>query len=195
MAKTKLEEYERVYARNRQEWRKWLEKNYASSPGIWLVYHKKNAEGPCVSYDEAVEEALSFGWIDSKVNKLDKERYIQVFTPRKPRSIWSRSNKERVRTLIKEGLMTPAGLEKVEIAKKDGSWNFIDDIENLIIPEDLKEALKANARAKDNFESFSNSVKKQILYWIKSAKRPETRIRRIEKTVSLAELNKNPWMN
>lgn len=190
---SKIDQFERFYARDRKEWRKWLEKNYATSSGIWLIYYKKGTDGPCVSYEEAVEEALSFGWIDSKINKLDEERYMQIFTPRKPKSIWSKINKQRVKKLIKNGLMTPAGLEKIETAKKDGSWYFLDDIENLVIPEDLREALDASPPAKANFENFSDSIKKQILYWIKSAKRPETRIKRIEKVVMLASENKKPF--
>ena len=115
---SKLDQFERYYAKDRKEWRKWLENNHATSQGIWLIYYKKCADKTCVSYDEAVEEALSFGWIDSKVNKLDDERYMQVFTPRKPKSIWSKLNKQRVQKIIEQGLMTPAGLEKIETAKK-----------------------------------------------------------------------------
>ena len=190
---SKLDQFERYYARDRKEWRKWLKKNYATSQGIWLIYYKKCADKTCVSYDEAVEEALSFGWIDSKVNKLDDERYMQVFTPRKPKSIWSKLNKQRVKKLIEQGLMTSAGLEKIEAAKEDGSWYFLDDINNLVIPEDLGDALNGNPPAKANFEVFSDSIKKQILFWIKSAKRPETRIKRIEKVVISAAENKRPF--
>ena len=190
---SKLDQFERYYAKDRKEWRKWLEKNHDTSQGVWLIYHKKCSNEPCVSYDEAVEEAISFGWIDSKVNKLDDERYMQVFTPRKPKSIWSKLNKQRVQKVIDQGLMTPAGLEKIEVAKDDGSWNFLDDIDNLIIPEDLKKSLNENPPAKANFESFSDSVKRQILFWIKSAKRTETRIKRIEKAVILAAENKKPF--
>lgn len=183
-------QFERYQARNRKEWRQWLEKNHSNSFGVWLVYYKKNSEKPTVSYEEAVEEAISFGWIDSKVNALDEERYMQIFTPRNIGSIWSKSNKHRVKKLIEQGLMTSAGLEKIEAAKKDGSWNFLDDIEKLIIPTDLKEALASNKTAENNFEAFSDPIKKQILYWIKSAKRAETRQKRIEKIVELAAENK-----
>lgn len=190
---SKLDQFERYYAKDRKEWRKWLEKNHANSPGIWLIYYKKDANKPCVSYDDAVEEALSFGWIDSKVNKLDDERYMQVFTPRKPKSVWSKINKQRVQKLIDQGLMTPTGLEKIEAAKNDGSWSFLNDIDDLVIPEDLENALNANPNAKVNFNSFSDSIKKQILFWIKSAKRPENRMKRIEKVVMLASENKKPF--
>lgn len=181
------------YARNRQEWRDWLVKNHAVSPGVWLVYYKKGSDKPSVSYEEAVEEALSFGWIDSKVNSLDEERYMQVFTPRKPRSSWSKLNKQRVERLIKNGQMTAVGLEKVEAAKRDGSWNKLDAIDDLEVPADLAEALADNQKAYDNFMAFSSSSKKIIVYWIEEAKRTETRKNRIEKTVSLAEENKKPY--
>lgn len=188
-----MDSWERLEAKDRKEWRQWLQNNYSISPGIWLVYYKRDSGKTTISYEDAVEEALSFGWIDSKANTLDDERYMQVFTPRKQGSIWSKINKQRVEKLIKEGLMTSAGLEKIEAAKKDGSWNFLDDIEDLIIPLDLKQALDSNVSAKTNFESFSISVKKQILYWIKSAKRDATRKNRIEKVVELATENKKPF--
>lgn len=192
MSKSKSDQFEKLYARNRQEWREWLEENHTTSPGIWLIYYKKGTDEPCVSYDGAVEEALSFGWIDSKVNAIDDKRYMQIFTPRKPKSIWSKINRQRVKKLIRNGSMTPAGLDKIETAKKDGSWDFLDDIENLVIPQDLKKSLNVNPNAKANFEAFNDSVKKQILYWIKTAKRPETRIKRINKTIILSEQNRWP---
>lgn len=187
-----MDQFERLEARNRKEWRQWLQENHQTSPGIWLVYYKKNSKKTGISYDEAVEEALSFGWIDSRVNALDEERYMQIFTPRKPGSIWSKLNKQRVEKIIKEGIITPAGLEKIEVAKKDGSYYFLDDIDNLVIPLDLKDALDSNKAAKKNFEVFTDSVKKQILYWIKTAKRDTTRKNRIKKVVSLAAENKSP---
>lgn len=188
-----MDQFERFEAKDRKEWRQWLQENHLTSSGIWLVYFKKNSNKSGVSYEEAVEEALSFGWIDSKVNALDEERYMQIFTPRKPGSIWSKLNKERVKKIIEDGIITPAGLEKIETAKKDGSWYFLDDIDDLIIPVDLEEALNANSPAKENFKAFSDSIKKQILYWIKTAKRPQTRKNRIEKVVMLAVENKNPF--
>jgi uncharacterized protein YdeI (YjbR/CyaY-like superfamily) len=188
-----LDQFEDFYAKNRQEWHQWLEENHSSSPGVWLIYYKKNSDKPRVGYEEAVEEALSFGWIDSKVKVLDEERYKQVFTPRKQGSNWSKTNKNRVRKLIKNGLMHPAGQEKVNTAKKDGSWNFLDDIEDLIIPADLKQTFKQNRKAQKNFESFSDSSKKQILYWIAIAKKLETRQTRIKKTVELAAINEKPF--
>jgi uncharacterized protein YdeI (YjbR/CyaY-like superfamily) len=189
----KADQFQRFEAKDRKEWHDWLQKNHLTSPGVWLVYYKKGSGKPTVTYEEAVEEALSFGWIDSKVNALDEERYMQIFTPRKPGSIWSKLNKKRIKKLLDNELIMPSGLEKVEQAKLDGSWYFLDDIEKLVVPLDLKEALNSNNAAKNNFDKFGDSVKKQILYWIKSAKRETTRKDRIEKVVLLAAENKKPF--
>jgi uncharacterized protein YdeI (YjbR/CyaY-like superfamily) len=181
------------YPSTREEWRQWLKDNHATSPGIWIIYYKKGSQKPTVSYDDAVEEALSFGWIDSTTNSLDEERYTQLFTPRKAKSNWSRINKKRVEKLIKMGTMTPAGLEKIEIAKKNGSWTIMDDVEDLIVPDDLELEFKKNKKAQANYNNFSNSVKKQVLWFIVSAKRPETRKRRIEKVIKALEKNEKPF--
>jgi uncharacterized protein YdeI (YjbR/CyaY-like superfamily) len=179
----------RFYAANRQEWRDWLLHHYRTAAGVWLIYYKKQSGRPYVAYDDAVEEALCFGWIDSRSNALDDERYLQLFTPRKPRSPWSRPNKQRVERLIEQGLMTPAGYALIEAAQRDGSWNMYDAVEDLVMPNDLREALAANDLARLNFDMFSNSSKRNILWWIASAKRPETRHKRIEETVRLAAEN------
>jgi uncharacterized protein YdeI (YjbR/CyaY-like superfamily) len=183
---------ENFYAKNRKEWREWLEKNHRISIGVWLIYYKVKSGQPSVEYSEAVKEALCFGWIDSKVKSLDEERYMQIFTPRKLKSVWSKLNKQYTEELIEQGLMTEAGLEKIVAAKQDGSWTSLDAIEALIIPADLKQALEANATAKRYFETFSNSSKKNILLWIESAKRPATRLKRIEQTITSVAQNKNP---
>lgn len=183
---------ETFHATARKEWRQWLEKNHHSSLGIWLIYYKVKSGKPSLRYSEAVKEALCFGWIDSKVKSLDEERYMQIFTPRKPKSVWSKLNKQYIEELIKQGLMTPSGLKKIEAAKQDGSWYKLDAIEKLIIPADLKQALEANETANKYFEAFNNSSKKNVLFWIESAKRPETRLKRIEQTISSAAQNKNP---
>ncbi len=188
MAKS-AQKIEQFYAKDRQEWRDWLAKNHASAPGIWLVYYKKESGKPRVEYAEAVEEALCFGWVDSRPNSLDDERYMQLFSPRKPKSPWSKLNKERVEKLIAQGLMMPSGLEKIEAAKKNGAWNTYDAIEELTMPADLSEALSKNEAAKTNFEAFPPTSKKNILWWIESAKHPETRAKRIEETVTLAAQN------
>ena len=132
------QELKSFYAKDRKTWRKWLEKNHAKSPGIWLIYYKKNSGKTRVAYDDAVEEALCFGWIDSTMRPLDEHSFIQRFSPRKPKSNWSALNKKRIEKLIKEGLMSTAGLEKINLAKNNGSWVSIDHVENLEIPPDLQ---------------------------------------------------------
>lgn len=184
-----------VHPKSRAEWRKWLEENQARKEGIWLISYKKDTGKPRFDYDESVEEALCFGWVDSKPAKLDEERSMLWFAPRKPKTNWSKLNKDRVEKMIKAGLMSPAGLAKVEAAKKDGSWNALDGVEALEIPPDLAKALSKNKTAKEYFEAFPRSVKRGILEWILNAKRPETRAKRIEETVTLAEKNvrANQW--
>lgn len=175
---------------SRQQWRAWLKENHAKSAGIWFVYFKKQTGKPRVTYDEAVEEALCFGWIDSVPRKFDENRSKLLFTMRKPKSVWSKLNKARIEILIEKGLMTEIGLAKIEAAKKDGSWNALDASDNLEIPIDLAKAFERNKAAKKNFDAFSDSVKRVILSWIFSAKRDETRAARIGKTVEMATRNK-----
>ncbi len=182
--------FEEFHPLTRKEWRMWLSKNYDRSSGVWFVYYKKHTGKPRVSNDEAVEEALCFGWIDSLQRKLDDDRTKLVFTPRKAKSIWSKPNKERVERMIATGHMTDAGRAKIERAKADGSWNALDDSDELKIPSDLLAALKKNKIAKENFEGFTASVKRRILYWLGTAKRGETRLARVEKIVAMAAVNK-----
>lgn len=180
---------ERFDPENRREWRRWLKQNGSDSRGVWVVIYKKHSGEARLTYPEAVEEALCFGWIDSTPNKVDTKRYVQYFAPRRPRSIWSQLNKKRVQQLIREGRMAAPGLEKINAAKKDGSWRALDAIDQLIVPTDLAKSLTVNAEAKKNFEAFSVSSRKIILYWIHSARKPETRARRIEEVVSKAARN------
>jgi uncharacterized protein YdeI (YjbR/CyaY-like superfamily) len=184
-----------THPKSRADWRKWLEENHVRTEGVWLISYKKTTGKPRFDYDEAVEEALCFGWVDSKPNKLDDERSLLWFAPRKAGTNWSKLNKERVEKLIKAGLMTPAGLFKVEAAKKDGTWNALDGVEELKIPPDLAKALSWNKTAKEYFDAFPRSVKRAILEWILNAKKSETRAKRIEETVTLAEKNirANQW--
>jgi len=188
-ANDRLEHY---YARDRGEWRAWLERNHATAPGMWLVYYKQASGKPRVPYDEAVEEALCFGWIDSRANKLDNERYMQLFTPRKARSPWSKLNKERVERLIREGGMTAAGLRAINTAKENGAWRVYDMIEALSVPNDLQQALATDVTAREHFAAFSNSAKKQLLWYLESAKRPETRAKRTAQVVAAAVEGRNP---
>jgi uncharacterized protein YdeI (YjbR/CyaY-like superfamily) len=186
------EQLETIYASDRKAWRQWLESNHHTAIGIWLIYYKVKSGQPSVRYSEAVKEALCFGWIDSKVKSLDADRYKQIFTPRKLKSVWSKLNKQYIEELLEQRLMTETGLKKIEAAKQDGSWQTLDAIEALIIPIDLQQALDANEVASSNFEAFNNSSKKNILVWINSAKRLETKQRRIEQTISSALQNKSP---
>lgn len=186
----KIDQFADFHPLTRQEWRSWLEENYGTSEGVWFVYFKKQTGKPRVSYDEAVEEALCFGWIDSLPRKLDEERTKLLFTPRKPKSVWSKPNKERVEKMIETGAMTGAGFEKIEAAKADGSWDALTASDNLEIAADLRQAFDNNKTAEKNFQCFSQSVKKAILQWLNSAKREPTRRARIEKIVRMAAINK-----
>lgn len=182
----KLNEFERVTAHDRATWRAWLIQNHESSPGVWLVFFKKASSKPSVTYEEAVEEALCFGWIDSRTNAVDEDRYMQVYTPRRTGSVWSRLNKERIERLIGQGLMTEAGFAKIRAAKQDGSWVLLDAVDDLIEPAELSTALDACPKARANFNLFADSVKKQALYWVYSAKREKTKSDRIEQIVEAA---------
>jgi uncharacterized protein YdeI (YjbR/CyaY-like superfamily) len=180
---------------SRAEWRAWLEANHTRTQGVWLVSYKKATGKPRVEYEEAVEEALCFGWIDSKANTLDDERSMLWMAPRKPRTGWSKPNKERVERLLAAGLLAPAGLAKIEAAKQDGSWNALDAVEALEIPPDLAAALAALPNARANWDAFPRSAKRGILEWIANAKTPATRAKRIEETARLANENirANQW--
>ena len=175
---------------DRKAWRAWLERNHGAKKAVCLILSKKGAKKPKVSYGEAMEEAVAFGWIDSRGNRLDQDRFRLVFTPRKPGGVWAPSNKARVKRLTKAGLMAPAGLAAVARAKRDGSWSFYDDIERLKSPKDLVSALAASKKAKSFFNTSCKTYRKQALYWIMSAKRPETRAKRIEEVVRLAAARK-----
>lgn len=184
-----------VHPKTRAEWRAWLAEHHQREEGVWLVTYKKATGKPRIDYDEAVEEALCFGWVDSKPAKLDDERSMLYFAPRKPGTGWSQPNKHRVEKLIAAGLMMPAGLARVEAAKRDGSWLRLDAVEALEIPQDLEQALAAYPNARRHFDAFPRSVKRGILEWILNARKPETRAKRIAETAQLAEQNlrANQW--
>lgn len=185
-------EAERFHASDRTAWRAWLQQHHAKSRGVWVVYDKKATGRRTLAYDDIVDEAICFGWIDSFLHSLDDVRSMHYVSPRKPKSPWSKLNKQRAERLIAAGLMTEAGLAVIEAAKADGSWTIYDQIEALIVPEDLATALAQNPTAERNFGAFSPSNKKQILWHIVSAKRPETREKRIRHIVSAAQQNVNP---
>lgn len=187
--------YAQVTVRSREEWRAWLGEHHADSPGIWLVTFKKTSGGPYLPYDDVVEEALCFGWVDSLPRKLDDERSQLLVTPRKPGSNWSRVNKERVQRLEAAGLMAPAGAAAVQAAKGDGAWSALDDVENLVEPDDLRAALDAEPDARGHWAGFPRSARRGILEWILNAKRPATREKRIRETATQAAqgVRANQW--
>jgi len=178
--------------KNRNEWRSWLKEYHGKETEIWLVFYKVKVNKKSIKYQEAVEEALCFGWIDSIVKRIDDEKHMQKYTPRKVNSNWSASNKTRVEKLIKEGLMTEFGLRAIEIAKQNGSWNKLDSVDiRLEVPKALKDAFAKNQTAKKSFEHLAPSRKKQFLWWIESAKRDETKEKRIKETIRLLVENKS----
>ncbi len=185
-------ETETFYPTNRQEWRQWLLENHNKKQSIWLVHYNKKSNMPSVSWSEAVDEALCFGWIDSTRKSLDNDMFIQFFTKRKPRSVWSKINKEKIERLKQEGLLMPAGLESISIAQQNGTWNILDDVEELEISEDLEMEFNTREGSKEYFLSLSKSVRKSMLQWIKLAKRPETRQKRIVELVEHANRKIRP---
>lgn len=177
---------------SRQEWRLWLEEHHNSKQSVWLVYYKKKSGAPTLTYNDAVDEALCFGWIDSTRKSLDHETFTQFFCKRKPTSVWSKVNKDKIQRLMDEGLMTQAGYKSIETAQQNGSWTILDEIEELLIPNDLEVELKAKPGSEDFFLNLSKSVKKAILQWLVLAKRPETRQKRISEIAELASQKLKP---
>jgi uncharacterized protein YdeI (YjbR/CyaY-like superfamily) len=180
------------YPASRQAWRAWLKDNHSSKQAVWLVCYKMKANIPTISWSDAVEEALCFGWIDSVRKSLDNDSFVQFFSKRKPISTWSKVNKEKVQQLIDDGSMTKAGLAIIEIAKQNGSWNILDTVEELLIPEDLENEFKSKEGAKDFFLGLSKSIQKMMLQWIVLAKRPETRQNRIKEIAEHAAQKRKP---
>jgi len=176
----------RYTPRNRKHWRSWLQKNHAKETELWLVFLKKHTGRQNVSYNDAVEEALCFGWIDGVKRSIDDDRYMHRFTPRKPGSNWSESNKKRVRRLIDAGLMTPAGLKTIELAKKSGKWTApATTPTRFSMPPELNARLKRNSKAATFFADLAPSYQQQYIAWIASAKRPDTRKRRVDEAMDL----------
>lgn len=173
-------------------WREWLMDNHQSQQSVWLVFYRKNSKRPSVTWSEAVDVALCFGWIDSKKIKIDEVTAHQFFSRRKSNSTWSKINKQKVQHLIEAGLMTEAGYKCVETAKQNGSWTILDEVEELIAPLDLRTALAHNPVARDYYACLSKSVRKAILQWVVLARRADTRLRRITEIVALAEQKQKP---
>lgn len=185
-------EIEKYCPKSQTDWRKWLDKNHKSKQSVWLVYYKTSTNTPSLNWSEAVDEALCFGWIDSTKKTIDHDRYMQYFSKRKPNSIWSKINKDKVDCLISKNLMQEAGYKTIEIAKKNNSWSILDEVEALIIPADLKKEFDKREGSLEYYESLSKSAKKNLLGWIVLAKRAETRQKRIKEIVECAQKNTKP---
>lgn len=186
---TVLDTLERVEVTSRTEWRAWLKKHHGRTEGIWLVRWKKVWPDKHVTYEEAVEEALCFGWIDSTGRPLDADRAMLYVRPRKAKSMWSKVNKERVERLIATKRMAGPGQQAIATAKANGSWNALDAVESLALPDDLRQALAKSPKARRHFEAFPPSSRKIILHWISSARTEATRSKRIADVVRLAKDN------
>ena len=184
-----FDEAAEIQPADRQGWRDWLEANHASARGVWLISWRPSSGRTNVDYETAVEEALCFGWVDSRGGKVDEQRTKLYFAPRDPRSAWARPNKERIERLTAAGLMAPAGIEAVERAKANGSWTILDPVERLEVPDDLAAALEARPPARDHWDAFPRTARRALLAWIAFAKRDETRARRIEQTAAAAQRN------
>jgi uncharacterized protein YdeI (YjbR/CyaY-like superfamily) len=180
------------YPKNQAAWRKWLQKNHRTEQSVWLVFYNKASSKPTITWSDAVDEALCFGWIDSKKVSIDAETSHQFFSRRKAKSTWSKINKIKIERLIAGGLMTEAGFEIIETAKQNGSWTILDDVEELIIPKDLEKAFKSMPGSKAFFLSLSRSVRKMMLAWIVLAKQTETRQKRINEIALLTSQKLKP---
>ncbi len=182
-----------LYFKTRQDWRRWLQGHHGAEREAWLVHYRKAVGKPGVGLREAVEEAICFGWIDGKLKKIDDERFILRFTPRKPGSVWSKINRDAAERMVKSGKMTAAGLKKIAAAKESGAWQkaYTNRLRERM-PRDLKAALMSDEKAWANFKNFANSYWNQYVGWVTDAKTTETRQRRIKKVVEWATINKKP---
>jgi len=178
--------------KGKKDWRQWLARNHHKEEGVWLMLYKLKSPEHNLSWSDAVDEALCFGWIDSTKKTIDADKYKQYFCPRKAKSIWSKINKDKVSSLIEQGLMEKAGYKSIERAKENGSWHFYDEVEALVVPEDLKREFEQYTGARAYFDSLSKSHKKALLYWVISAKRAETRQKRISDLIENASRNLKP---
>ena len=184
-----------VFFKNRAEWRKWLRRNHDNASEVWILTYKRHTGRKCLNYTEALEEAICYGWIDCRLRRLDDEKHLWRFAPRKPKSIWSLRNRRLAERLTKEGRMTPSGLATVEAGKRSGEWEkAISPSTPPRIPSDLKVALEKDALAWKNFKGFAKSYRTSYIYWVLTAKREETRRRRVDEVVNRARKNLKPGM-
>jgi uncharacterized protein YdeI (YjbR/CyaY-like superfamily) len=183
---------ELFYPTNQMAWRNWLEENHQSKQAVWVVFYRQSSEKPSITWSNAVDEALCFGWIDSKKIKIDHETSHQYFSKRKPKSTWSKVNKVKISQLLEANKMAEAGLQIIEIAKENGSWTLLDEVEALIIPDDLARELEKYPSARINFENHSKTTKKMLLQWIVLAKTATTREKRISEIAVCCEKGVKP---
>ena len=190
-----MEKLQEIHISERQEWRVWLAANHAGCPGVWLIYYKKHTGIARIAYDDAVEEALCFGWIDSTVRRLDDQRFCQKFVPRRARSSWSSLNRNRAEKLMDAGAMTPAGMEKIEAARASGEWDkALEDRVDRPVPPELKKVLEEDPQAAAEFRRLAPTKRKYLVGWVTEAKKSETRERRAAKAVEmLRDGNKWNW--
>lgn len=184
-----MSEYPELYFKSHSEWRRWLETNNSSYHGVYLIFYKVSHPELSMRWEEAVKVALCFGWIDSTVKSLGDGKRRQYFCRRKPKSVWSAVNKRYITELLKSDLMHESGLKSIEIAKKNGSWETLDAVENGIVPVDLQRAFTKNERAYTNYKNFAPSYRKSYLYWLHQAKRDATRQKRINEIIALCSKN------
>ncbi|GAA1927182.1 YdeI/OmpD-associated family protein [Nocardioides marmoribigeumensis] len=184
-----MDEAERLEPATVDEWSAWLAEHHASTPGVWLVSARRAADR-AFGYEEAVVEALRWGWVDSTQRGVDERRSMLWFSPRRPGSVWTRNNKQRVARLEAEGRMEPAGRAQVEAARASGTWTLMDDVEDLVVPADLAEAFESRPGSREHFDAFSPSVRRQVLAWIVLAKKAETRAARVAATAEQAAAGK-----
>ena len=189
---SKIDDLPQIEITSRAEWRAWLAANHTRTEGVWVLHYKKHCADRYVSWPELVQEALCFGWIDGRTRRVDEDRVKHHVSPRKSGSIWSALNKRHVAEMQEQGLMTAAGQRLIDAAKADGSWAFLDDIDALIEPDDLAAALDASPAARAAWDDTTPSERKQALYHIKTAKRRDTRARRIEQIVERAARSEPP---
>jgi uncharacterized protein YdeI (YjbR/CyaY-like superfamily) len=181
-----MDEAEQLEPATLEDWSTWLAEHHATTPGVWLVSAKKASGRQAYDYDDAVVEALRWGWVDSTQRGVDEHRSMMWFAPRRPQSVWTRNNKQRIARLEAEGRLEAAGRAAVEAARANGMWTLMDDVEDLVVPADLAAAFDAHPGSRERYDAFRPSVRKQILAWIALAKRPETRAARVTTTASMA---------
>ena len=186
------QEIEQFYPETKQHWRKWLETNHIHKDAVWLIFYKKHTGKPSVNWSDAVDEALCFGWIDSKGETIDKDTFRQYFCKRKPNSTWSKINKQKIETLAAKGLIAQAGFDVIDIAKQNGSWTILDEVEELMIPSELEKTFESFENSKDYFSSLSKSKQKVLLQWIALAKTDTTRQKRIFEIAENASKKQQP---